>query len=760
MMKRSELKTVVVLIIILLALPSAWWLASRIPQDTKAKLLDNVIVRQTLPLYRSLRKMPDILFAPYLLFSNDLPNIYITIDPKDIIYLNEHLPDSSPFTSSMLDSNKVFVKASFRAGDYQAKVDIRYKGLNADHWNSFQKSYRVTFPKDKLYEGASSLNLVIPYDKRYYAELLNSRRAEKWGLLTPNFRLNNVYINGKNNGVYLVSDQWTKELLARFRVPDSANIFGVNDGALAAAGGNEAEARGAFSLFQAGNESQWKSYTSKQIDYEELDALLAIISKTDNTEFKKYAPLILDLDKFYKWDAVAILSGEVKQDFENMLMLFNTYTGRFEFIPLDTVVNPAHTDYQEESVLALRILSIDEFKNERNNILGAYINNDANLADDMAFYDKVDANARVAFLQDSAKKHNDFEYLSWIKDIRQEFIDNFHSAQAVLDNKYDYKVDNPSTSVFKGSFARMSELLFDIDQFVSSNPQFQKIGEATVLLSGTPVFSEDVLIPPGLNMVIAPGTNIYLAKGVSIISYSPINAQGTPSSPIRLRRASLSDSWGTFAVVNAAHKKSTLKDVSFDGGSGDKIDGIIFSGEAAFHNSDVDISDSTFLNAGDDDALNVKYGRALITNSFFHGNFADSIDLDFNPKETLISNNKFQDNGYGGGGGDAIDLSGSDITIIGNTINGCTDKGVSVGENSHPVIRQNRIENCDIGIASKDLSVAEITDNFINNVRVGISVYQKKQAFGGGIAHVKNTVITNAKIMYEKKDKVSEITVE
>jgi len=186
------------------------------------------------------------------------------------------------------------------------------------------------------------------------------------------------------------------------------------------------------------------------------------------------------------------------------------------------------------------------------------------------------------------------------------------------------------------------------------------------------------------------------------------------------------------------------------GGSGDRINGIPITGMISFHNSDADIVESHFENAGDDDAINFKFSGGSITDSLFVNNISDGIDIDFPKKGLSISENIFKNNK-----GDAIDISFSDITISSNTVNMCGDKGISVGEHSTPYINDNYISKCAIGIAVKDSSVAHIKNNKIENNGIGISVYQKKQEFGGGIANLEDNIFINNSSDTHKDDNSS-----
>lgn len=728
-----------------------------LPQVIRARITENEIARYFLPTYRSLRKLPDIVFTPYLFTKTDLESIEIVVDQKDILTLNEALPTSSPFTSISLDQNRTFVKALFRGGSYEDEVEVRYKGLSSNHWNSFKKSYRVRFPEDHLYQNGSALNLVIPDDKAYYADILNAYRAEKLGLLTPHTRLTNVTINGQNHGVFLTSDQWSTLFLEGRRIPESSNILGLNDGSFSDNSGISYESVSAFSPAYA---QVWKSYTSEEAEgnFEEIHVLLNLLAYADDATFEKLIPHIIDLENFYRWDIVNVLAGNPVVDYENLLLIFNTATGKFEFSPIDTYIVPVSSGYTEQSKLVRRILSIDTFKTQRDNVLRAYIENKENLAGDLAFYDNLYADTRNEFFKDHVKRENNFTYIKRVHEARDIFADNFEKAAAVFNVDYRALLDEQERQLFSftGSFERFAEIGFTREQFLARNPQFKARGSgAVVLLSGRYYFSNTVIVPENLEVIIDPGVSLYFGKNVSLLSYSSIRAVGTAAQPIVVRRAFPEKAWGTVASVGEPSATSIVEHVSFDGGSGALLNGIIFTGMVAFHNTNAEVRDTSFFNAVDDDALNVKYGHVVIERALFSRNSSDAIDLDFATSDSKVVSNTFTDNGHSGGG-DAIDLSWSDVTIADNVIDGCTDKGVSVGEKSKPTIESNTISNCPIGIAVKDLSEGQIIGNTIRYTKIGISAYQKKQTFGGGIAHVSRNVFEDVATPYEA-DSVSKI---
>lgn len=726
-------------------------------------LRNNKLSMHFLHTYRSLRKFPDILFMPYYFKKVELPVFNLFITPENIALLNKSLPENT-MGGILMNENKVWVDSIFNFGDYQGEVKVKYRGIIANNWNSMQRSLRIEFPSDHLFNGMKMINLVISYDNRYFVEPTNMHRANKLDLEAPDMNFVRLKINGQDNGVYLAFDHWSNQWSAKKGLPDNITIFGVDDGSEDYLVDQLATST---SLFTDKGSVYWKKYTKTE-SYGELKSLVKIIEEADDDTFKQIIGNLVDIDKFYSWNIINILAGSNYQtDIKNIIMIFNPAIGKFEFIPWNVeLLAPEDEDIYRDNntALARRLYKLLEFRAERNLLLEGYLNNTDNLESDLEFYDNLFDKTKIDFYQDSAKLHNNFQFLSQVKKYRKLLIDNFNKAKAVLEYETEYYQEKNKQSksavdiILPDSFSRFFETGYSIDEFISHNPEFYKINKNIIKLSSSAhVFKKDVIIPINLQVIIDAGATIYLDKDVSIISYSPIIAEGTSNQPIKILPLNSINSWGTFAVVNTESNKSIIKHTEFNNGSGAIINGIIFTGMAAFHNADVDVDNSIFKNAGDDDALNVKYGQAIITNSFFTDNFSDAIDIDIASAKTVIKDNKFYDNGYGGGG-DAIDLSWSDILITNNDINGCTDKGVSVGEKSSPIIKNNIIKNCDIGIAVKDLSVAEIIGNNISDTRVGVTAYQKKQEFGGGIANVSAIKLENTTIDYEQ-DEISVVNV-
>ena len=150
----------------------------------------------------------------------------------------------------------------------------------------------------------------------------------------------------------------------------------------------------------------------------------------------------------------------------------------------------------------------------------------------------------------------------------------------------------------------------------------------------------------------------------------------------------------------------------------------------SIHGADVFIENSSFINSKSDDGINIKYSTVNIKNSYFANNIGDQIDLDF--CDGKFENNKLVFEDYLNKAEletDGLDISGSQIIIDNNLFFNFSDKGISVGEKSYPLIKNNNLESNNMAIAVKDGSIAKVEQNtFINNKK-DLSIYAKKKFY-------------------------------
>ena len=403
-MKRKGLTLTAIVLVVLLAAVFVAQGFFGFPQEYKQELLQNEVLQLSVPLYRSLRKLPDILFIPRYAFSRTkLETVELSISPALMERMNAQLP-TTPFASGMTDENKFWVSAYFRAPGYEGNVDVRYRGDLAAHWNAYQKSYLIKFPKDNLFRGMRELALVIPSRRGYFVMSLNNYRAKKLELLYPDEQYVHFKVNGADSGVMLAFENWSQEWIEKLPVSPLSSLYGVDEGT------------GPY-------RERWKHWTADEYDPAPLDALLEVVEHADDETFRRVIPHLIDVEDFLKWDVMFILAGgyHVTEDSafgaNNLVLLFDRAEGRFKPVPYNTSI---YTDsFREEvdaqgligapTLLHKRLLAIPEFRAQRDEYVKTYLSN--NKDDDIAFIEQWRERYDRGVFLDNAKKANNFIYL-------------------------------------------------------------------------------------------------------------------------------------------------------------------------------------------------------------------------------------------------------------------------------------------------------------------------------------------------------------
>jgi len=244
-----------------------------------------------------------------------------------------------------------------------------------------------------------------------------------------------------------------------------------------------------------------------------------------------------------------------------------------------------------------------------------------------------------------------------------------------------------------------------------------------------------VTLPEGYSLEIFKGTTLLFSpNGYIFIAGGKLSANGTRDKPIYL--GPTEDIWGGIYVKgDASTAVSTLKHTTIVGTREFQHRLIKLSGGVTFYGSPVHIQNSSFSMSIAEDALNVVKSSFRVEHTTFRDNRSDAIDSDYS--DGIITNSKFANIG-----GDAIDLSGSNVQIQASNFQVISDKALSVGENSQADLQSLDIVEAGIGIACKDGSVLTGNDVSIVDSSLGdIFVYNKKSFFGGG-----RLVLSNSKV--------------
>ena len=255
-------------------------------------------------------------------------------------------------------------------------------------------------------------------------------------------------------------------------------------------------------------------------------------------------------------------------------------------------------------------------------------------------------------------------------------------------------------------------------EFISVDETTRKI----TISAGKWDLSRNLIIPKGYKVSCQKGTIINLTQRAAFISHSPLNFIGSEDAPILIYSE---DATGQGIAVIDAGPSSVFKHVEFNGLASPKQGSWKLTGAVTFYESDVDFINTRFINNHAEDGLNIIRSVFIMEDTLFQGNQYDSFDIDFS--EGKIRRAKFINTGN-----DAIDMSGSKVTIEEVSIEGAGDKGISIGEESIVNAHDLDIKSSPMGIASKDLSFAQIETLKITNTIVGLAAYRKKPEYGPG----------------------------
>lgn len=265
------------------------------------------------------------------------------------------------------------------------------------------------------------------------------------------------------------------------------------------------------------------------------------------------------------------------------------------------------------------------------------------------------------------------------------------------------------------------------DLIVNNNSRIITFKKETV------VISSPLIIPKGYQFLIKSGTHVNILNGGKIISYSPLKFNGRKNRPIKIFSE---DKKGQGILVISASSESSIKHTSFSNLNNPKHGAWSVTGALTFYESPVNLWYVNIENNRCEDALNIIRTHFIMRHCEISNTQSDAFDGDFVKGE--ISNCSFNDLGN-----DAIDVSGSELTINNVVISYAGDKGLSAGEDSIMKISDVEISNSEIAVAGKDLSTVEVNGMKINDTKLGFTAFQKKPEFGPSNITVVNLELNN-----------------
>lgn len=744
---------------------------------------------------------------------------------------------------SLRESDDDWIPAKIRYNGDVYNIKMRLKGDLEDHWKHDTWSFKIEVKDEKILFGMKRFAIQHPRTREYLNEWVLHKLVRYCGLIALRYDFIEVTINGKEQPIYAVEENFDKLLIENnnyregpiFRFNDSYLVHNVQQDVLQRFQGSEISPYGlnriqkdktlsdqfniAANLIELFRQN--KLTTSQVFDSKKLALFFAIIDLTghkhatllDNIKFY-YNPitsliepvtydnvvmsLLNDLSSFTIEGANKQLNlGEgVKVDdedwFESIFKdpkFFKDYIKALEKISdgkfIEDFFDSIDTEYNDRLNILHRSYPWYNFEGKeilRNNqefikrilepvkSLNVYYNKFSSVENQLTL-DLLNIHAlpseilgitiadsillppleKDKIIQASSKtepmKYVTFHFkmpknITWSNDLLSKI-------------KLTYKIfGRENVRLEKINQWRLPSSDFVENDLIRQKPNYHKFkflktreaGKKIIIKNGTWTIDESLIIPEGYKIICSSGTKLDLKKSAVVVSYSPFWFVGEKGNPVEIYS---SDSSGQGIVIMNASPESLFKYVVFKNLSNPTHNGWELTGAVTFYNSPVTFSDCRFVESRCEDALNLVRSDFNMDNCIFSYTRADAIDSDFS--KGRITNSSFYETGN-----DALDVSGSTISLENIYIFKPGDKGVSAGEKSFVKGENIKVEGGELAFASKDLSRLKINGAEINSSKVGFTVYQKKPEYGPGFIEMNEVTMTGVEVPYliEKKSVV------
>jgi len=253
------------------------------------------------------------------------------------------------------------------------------------------------------------------------------------------------------------------------------------------------------------------------------------------------------------------------------------------------------------------------------------------------------------------------------------------------------------------------------------------------------VFDRNIVLSPKNSLIVLPGVTIDLIKGASLtVLGGGVEFNGEEDNKIKIIS---SDGTGQGLIVLNSLNKSYITHTEFIGLNNFNNDQKSQTAPVVFYESDVEISNSTFTKNKSEDALNIIRSSFVLNKVLFKENPSDAFDSDF-------SSGKITNSNFTNIGNDAIDLSGSEVSINSVAIESALDKGISIGEKSNITGKNIIIKKSGVAISAKDSSSFLFDNVELSHNDVAVALFNKKEEFSGAAGILNNATLLGNGVDY------------
>ncbi len=618
------------------------------------------------------------------------------------------------------DKEKEYVAfLKYRGKNWKTKVSL--KGLYQDHLVGNKWSFRVKTKSSKLFRGLNRFSLQNPITRKVLNEWFLMRAADSEGLITLRYDFAKLKLNNQNVGIYLIEEFFEKRLI-EFNQSREGLLYKITPG---------------VRLLQKGKYLKNKNFKDMHEKF--------IARYKHMQEGKISASKVYDLKYAAKYFALSDLFGAHHGHYHNNYVIYlNPINGLAYPIPFD---NNALKDLNKYGLSFQRThdMTVWDSTNGRELFLNKEFLN--------LYLNQIDLYRQPRFLESILNK-NKSEILRFSKFLKNEFSE-YNFQKQVIETLRSNQIWLSNFLSVHGTLDKLSSLIelaikdqpnwpsqipkkvgyLERQQLNKSEWKHLLISKDTISLKSSFLYLNKTLrITEGQSLVLNPGDRIEFGPNGKIYTNGPLIFNGTQESPVIIDGKSNKTSG---ILVSKSERKSILEYTEFKN-MGNPSEGLVKpTSSVTFYDSLVSVKNCKFINNQiSDDFLNIVATTFYIENVTIIGSAFDALDVDFGIGTIRGMN-------FERIGNDALDFSGSKVLIQKIRAKQVDDKVLSAGEGTSVEIKDLIASDFNIGLTSKDLSFINARDISIEKGKLGLTAFQKKSEFGGGIINFKNLSLKN-----------------
>jgi hypothetical protein len=252
-------------------------------------------------------------------------------------------------------------------------------------------------------------------------------------------------------------------------------------------------------------------------------------------------------------------------------------------------------------------------------------------------------------------------------------------------------------------------------------PREVRVGPGDVEVLQTRIF------PPNETVVIAAGTRLRLGPEVSLVFRGRLLVDGTADRPVLIEAAHPYKTFGGVLLLGDATAGSRLRHLAVRGGTVPRYEALYTPSLINIYDThDVTLLAVSIRNArGSEDLVHATYVRGLrLFDLDLAGAPVDAVDLELCDAELRGVRVTHP-------GDECLDLMGSAVRVVDSALIGCTNSGISAGEESAVTVHGTAIVGAKTGILAKNAASVRVSRSLVAHAKTALRTNRREVHYDG-----------------------------